>query len=341
MVSMRLKRTGFLLLVFSWVLLNLGCSYRVKNDQHKIYLKPKYGMDKFVVVQGYNIHYVETGEGQPILLIPGAFSTYRHWNRVIPYLSKHYKLLCMDYLGAGDSDKPKSGFRYTIEEQADLIVKMMEALHIPKIDILGVSYGGAIALNLVARYPERVGKIVSIEGNGINGNRHQKFSYGPMGDLLRFPLVGEILIGVIRSGLADRFVAKSVMGKVWRDLNEIELNEVMEIVSENNRTASRISWYHISRTLKTSRDFTEETKTVSTPILYLYGKNSDYHEMAKSNAIFLKTHLPDVEVVSFDDGIHDLQLQKPEEMANLILKFLAKPGANEQRALKPEPHISE
>jgi len=93
-------------------------------------------MDKFVVVQGYNIHYVETGEGQPILLIQGHLGTYRHWNRVIPYLSKHYKLLCMDYLGAGDSDKPKSGFRYTIEEQADLIVKMMEALHIPKIDIL-------------------------------------------------------------------------------------------------------------------------------------------------------------------------------------------------------------
>jgi pimeloyl-ACP methyl ester carboxylesterase len=324
MVNMRFKRTGFLLLVFSWVLLTIGCSYRAKNDQHKIYLKPKYGMDKFVMVQGYNVHYVEAGEGQPLLLIPGAFSTYRHWNRVIPYLSKHYKLLCMDYLGAGDSDKPKSGFRYTIEEQADLIVKMMEALHIPQIDILGVSYGGAIAFNLATRYPERVGRIVSVEGNGINGNKHQKISYGQLEGLLKFPVVGEIPIGIIRSGLADRFVAKSVMGKVWKDLNEIELNEVMEIISQSNRTASRIPWYHISRTLKTSRDFTEEAKTMSTPILYLYGKNSDYHEMAKSNAIFLKTHLPHVEVVLFDDGIHDLQLQKPEEMANLILKFLAK-----------------
>jgi len=324
MVNMRLKRTGFLLLMFSWVLLNIGCSYRIKNDQHKIYLKPKYGMDKFVVVQGYNVHYVEAGEGHPILLIPGAFSTYRHWNRVIPYLSKHYKLLCMDYLGAGDSDKPKSGFRYTIEEQADLIVKMMEALHIPQMDILGVSYGGAIALNLAARYPERVGKIVSIEGNGINGSKHLKISYGPMEDLLRFPVVGEIPIGVIRSGLADRFVAKSVMGKGWNDFSEAEMKEVMEIISQSNRTASRISWYHISRTLKTSRDFTEEAKTISTPILYLYGKNSDYHEMAKSNAIFLKTHLTDVEVVSFEDGIHDVQLQKPEDVARLILEFLAK-----------------
>jgi len=38
----------------------------------------------------------------------------------------------------------------------------------------------------------------------------------------------------------------------------------------------------------------------------------------------LKTHLTDVEVVSFEDGIHDMQLQKPEDVARLILEFLAK-----------------
>ena len=338
---MRLKNLGFSLLICSGLFLNSSCSYMVKNDQHKVYSKSKYGVDKFVVVEGYNIHYVEMGEGEPILLIPGAFSTYRHWNRMIPHLSKHFRVFCIDYLGAGDSDKPKSGFRYTIEEQADLIVKMIETLHLPQMDIVGVSYGGAIALNLAARYPERVGKIVSIEGNGINGNKHQKISYGPMGDLLRFPVVGELPIGVIRSGLTDRFVAKTVMGKAWKDLNEVELKEVMEIISQSNRTASRVSWYHISRTLKTSMDFTEEAKTVSTPILYFYGENSDYHEMAKSNSIFLKTHLTDVEVVSFEDGIHDLQLQKPEEMANFVLKFLARPGMNEQRAFNPEPQVLE
>jgi pimeloyl-ACP methyl ester carboxylesterase len=298
----------------------------VKNDRHQVYSKSKYGLDKFVVVEGYNIHYVETGEGQPILLIPGAFSTYRHWSRIIPYLSKKYKLLCMDYLGVGDSDKPEFRFGYTIEEQADLVVKMIGALQIPRVHILGVSYGGAIALNLAARYPERVDKIVSIEGNGINGNKHQKISYGPMADLLRFPWVGEIPIGVIRSGLADGFVAKSVMGKVWKDLSQIEMDAVKEILSQNNRTASRASWYHISRALKTSRDFTEKAKTVSAPILYLYGRNSDYHEMAKANAEFLKSHLPNVKIVWFNDGIHDLQLQKPEEVSAVVLEFLANSG---------------
>ncbi|HUL30556.1 MAG TPA: alpha/beta fold hydrolase, partial [Thermodesulfobacteriota bacterium] len=210
--NLSVKRAACILLMLCWVFLISGCSYMVKNDRHKIYSKPKYGVDKFVVVEGYNIHYVEAGEGDPIVLIPGAFSTYRHWNRVIPYLSKHYKLLCIDYLGVGDSDKPRSGFGYTIEEQADLIVKMTEALQIPKVQIIGVSYGGAIALNVAARYPEKVDKIISIEGNGI---KHQSIPYRPMKGLLGWPVVGEIAIGAIRLGLADRIVTKSVMGKAW------------------------------------------------------------------------------------------------------------------------------
>jgi pimeloyl-ACP methyl ester carboxylesterase len=291
----------------------------VKNDQHEVYSKPQYGEDKFVVVQGYNIHYVEAGEGEPVLLIPGAFSTYRHWNRLIPYLSKHYKLLCLDYLGVGDSDKPRSGFGYTIEEQADLIVKMTEALQISKVQIIGVSYGGAIALNLAARYPEKVNKIVSVEGNGI---KHQDIPYRPMKRLLGWPVIGELSIGVIRLGLADRLVAKSVMEKAWEQMTEAEKREVVEIIAQSNKTASRVSWHLISRTLGTSRDFSDQAKAIQTPVLYLYGGHSYYHGMAETNAEFLKTYLRSAKIVRLNDGVHDLELQKPEDVAALVLEFL-------------------
>jgi len=323
---MRLRRMGFILLMCSWEFLNTGCSYIVKNDQHRVYLKAKYGMDKFVVVRGYNLHYVEAGEGEPIFLIPGAFSTYRHWNRVIPYLSENYKLFGIDYLGVGDSDKPRSGFGYTIEEQADLLVEMVEKMGISRVHIVGVSYGGAIALNMAARYPERVDKIVCVEGNGI---KHQNLPYRPIENFLRWPMIGEIPVGLIRSGLADRFVSKSVIGKSWGQMSEAERKEIIEIVSQNNKMASRVSWHRISRTIETSKDFTDEAKTIQAPILYLYGGNSSYHEMAEMNAEFLKNHLPNVKTVWINDGIHDLELQKPEEVATLILKFLTKSQRND------------
>ncbi len=308
-----------MILIFPGLLFCMGCSYLVKNDQHRIYSKAKYGIDKFIIVQDHHIHYVESGEGEPIFLIPGAFSTYRDWNRTIPLLSKYYKLLAIDYLGVGDSDKPRSGFVYTIEEQADLIVKMMDALQISRAAIVGVSYGGGIALNLAARYPEKVKEIVCIEGNGVV--KHKKLLYRPMG-ILRVPVIGDVPIGVIRTGWIDQIIAKWVMGKSWPHLKDEERKEIIEIISQNNKTASRISWYRISRTMERSKDFSQEAKTIQAPILYLYGKSSRYRQMIEENIEFLKAHLADFKVICMEEGIHDLELQKPEEVANLILDFL-------------------
>jgi len=323
----RLRRMFFILLMLSGLLFSISCSYLVKNEQHRIYSKPKYGEDKFVIIQDYHIHYVESGEGEPLLLIPGAFSTYRDWDRIVPSLSKHYKVLAIDYLGVGDSDKPRVGFGYTIEEQANLIARMIEALQLPRVRLVGVSYGGGIALNLAARHQDKVQEIVCIEGNGVI--KHKKLPYRSLA-VLRLPVIGDIPIGMIRSGLIDWIIAKWVMGKAWPHMQEEEKKEITEIISQNNKSASRISWHHISRTLETSKDFSEEAKTIRVPVLYLYGKKSEYRGMVEKNIEFFKTHLPHVELVGIEDGIHDLQLQKPKEVAHLILEFLDKNGGKKQ-----------
>ncbi len=326
----RSKRLGCTLVLLSWLLLCAGCSYLVKNDRELVYSQAQYGMDKFAVVSGRHIHYVEAGEGEPVLLIPGAFSTYRDWNRMIPLLSKKYRLLAIDYLGVGDSDKPRSGAGYTIEAQADLVVNMMDILHIPQAAIVGVSYGGGIALNIAARYPDRVHKIVCIEGNGL---KNEKLPYRPMETILRWPGISDATIGVIRSGLIDELGVRLIMGNAWHEMSKEDKKEVFGIISQNNKTASRFSWYHISRSMKTSKDFTGEVKKVQLPILYLYGKQSGYLYMAETNAAFLKKHLSDVRVIYFEDGIHDLELQKPAEVADLIVGFLGE-------RKKDEPLIS-
>lgn len=332
----RFYRFTFVLLFSPWILLPPGCGYIAKNEKQEVYSKAKYGQDRFVVVRNRNIHYVEAGEGQPVLLIPGAWSTYRYWNRIIPLLSRHYRLLALDYLGAGDSDKPRSGFRYTVEEQADLIAGIIEALEISKPHIIGTSYGGSIALNIAARYPDRVGKIVSIEGNGM---KHKKVPYRPMGGLLKWPVFGEIPISVTRSGLLDKMIAKGLMGEAWRPLGDRDREEIVEIISQTNKTASRVPWYRISRTLVTSKDFAEEAKMIRVPILYLYGENSGYRGMAEANAEFLRTYLPFVAVFCFKNGIHNLELQKPEEVTKIILEFFDQnqtSSSTDNRGLSPQ-----
>ena len=89
----------------------------------RVFHKAKFGVDKFILVQTYKIHYVEAGAGEPVILIPGSYSTYRVWNRLMPLLAGDFRLLALDYVGVGDSDKPTKGFDYTIQEQTDIIAK--------------------------------------------------------------------------------------------------------------------------------------------------------------------------------------------------------------------------
>jgi pimeloyl-ACP methyl ester carboxylesterase len=103
----------------------------------------RYGEDRFAQVRGHRIHYVDVGPGPPVIMVSGSYSTYRTWNRLIPLLADRYRLLALDYLGTGDSDKPKRGFRYTVQEQADLIAELIQMLqtYLPQTRIVGLEGG--------------------------------------------------------------------------------------------------------------------------------------------------------------------------------------------------------
>jgi len=291
--------------------------------KHLFCPQPKYGKNKFATVGGHNVHYIEAGSGKPLLLIPGLLSTCRTWNRVIPFLFKEYMVIAIDYLGVGYSDKPLSGFSYTVQEQTDLVAKLIDKLRIRGADVMGVSYGGIIALNLTARYSNLARRIICIEGGAKT--KPTKVPWSPMIGILGRPVIGDGLIGIIRSGLLTRVLTKLIIGEAWRSMSIKDRREIVAIVAEESKTASRVPWYQLSQTLETSKEFPEEAKTIKNPVLYLYGENSIFRETAEANAMFLKSHLPNVTTKCIKDGIHDLQLQKPQEVANLVLEFLGGP----------------
>ncbi|RLC62502.1 MAG: alpha/beta hydrolase, partial [Chloroflexota bacterium] len=127
-------------------------------------MKAQFGTDHYATVKGYRIHYVETGEGHPLLLIPPSFATYRNWQRVAPGLAQHFRVLAVDYVGTGESDKPARGFGYSPQEQSDVIAGLLNVLGIEQTHLMGVSYGGTIVLDFAGRHPQRTGKVLAIEG---------------------------------------------------------------------------------------------------------------------------------------------------------------------------------
>lgn len=299
-----------------------SCAQVAQNGQSlRIPKAPaQYGTDRFTAVQTHHAHYVEVGEGPPVILIPGLFGTYRGFSRILPFLAPHYRLLALDNFGTGDSDMPGESFGYTVEEQADMIVRLMDELKIARATLVGVSYGGMISLNMAARYPDRVNSVVCIEGAVI---MPKPSPYGFMEQGLDTPILGDAIIGLIRSGLLNEMIARDVMGYAWPDMETADKEEVREIISHYTEAASRPTWLGLARALRISKDFDEEAKVIRAPVLYLSGEKSSFREMTETNIEYFRTHLPNVSLVSFLDGIHDLELQKPEETASLILDFLA------------------
>lgn len=184
--------------------------------------KTPFGADRYVNAAGFRLHYVEAGEGRPLVLVPPSFATCRNWQRVAPGLAEHYRVLALDYVGTGGSDKPARGFGYTPQEQSDVIAAFLDALRIERTHLMGVSYGGTIVLNFAGRYPERTGKVVAIEGfvnveMGLPGwSRLQSW-------VVSVPLIGDLFFAVVRLGLFNRRFARRIAGPWWEEMSEQEL----------------------------------------------------------------------------------------------------------------------
>jgi pimeloyl-ACP methyl ester carboxylesterase len=113
------------------------------------------------------LHYVDWGnhDKPPLLLIHGGRDHARNWDWVALDLRRDYHVIAPDLRGHGDSQWV-IGSSYSMVDYTLDVAQLLEALGLFPITIIGHSLGGAIALQYTGTYPERVKKVVAIEGLG-------------------------------------------------------------------------------------------------------------------------------------------------------------------------------
>src|SRR5262245_54461019 len=120
--------------------------------------EPKTG---YAPVNGLKMYYEIHGQGDPVVLLHGAFMTItNNWTEMIPQLSKNRQVIAVEMQGHGRTADINRDFSY--ENLADDIAALLDYLKIKQADALGYSMGGAVAMQLAIRHPERVRKVVSI-----------------------------------------------------------------------------------------------------------------------------------------------------------------------------------
>lgn len=109
------------------------------------------------------IHYRTEGEGPPLLLIHQAVISSLEYSRMIPILSKTHRVMAMDMLGCGGSDKPPRA--YQIGDYARSVASFLDSLGIKKASVVGHHTGACIGVELAVTYPETCGQADSIRSS--------------------------------------------------------------------------------------------------------------------------------------------------------------------------------
>lgn len=110
-----------------------------------------------------SLHYLEKGQGKPLILLHGNGEDNSYFVYQVAYFSRFYRVIAIDTRGHGQS--PRGTAPFSIQQFAEDLRGFLDQHDIPKAHILGFSDGGNIALTFALHYPERVDRLIL---NGAN-----------------------------------------------------------------------------------------------------------------------------------------------------------------------------
>lgn len=117
----------------------------------------------------FHTNYHDWGSGNPVLLIHGSgpgVSSWANWGRVLPRLSQSRRTLAIDMAGFGFTDRP-AGMVYNMDTWMQQAVDFLDAMQLEQVDLVGNSFGGALALALTICHPQRIRRLVLMGAMGV------------------------------------------------------------------------------------------------------------------------------------------------------------------------------
>ena len=121
---------------------------------------------QFMEVDGVRLHYLERGQGQPIVLLHGNGSMIQDFDisGLVDLAAEHYRVIVFDRPGYGYSARPRGGKPWMPRAQADLLHKALQRLHVERPVVVGHSWGTLVAVAMALDYPAYVQSLVLLSG---------------------------------------------------------------------------------------------------------------------------------------------------------------------------------
>ena len=256
----------------------------------------------FADVNGTRLYYEIAGSGHPLVLIHGNTLDTRMWDDQFDVFAQHYQVLRYDARGFGKSAAPTTE-PYT---HPDDLKSLMTHLGIDHAHIIGLSMGGAIAVNFALTYPASTATLTAVDA-GLSGYQWQ-----------------EELASVTVKAIAKRDGIEAAK-TFW--LN----SDLFAPAAEHSAVASRLKqivdnypgWHFINADPASAPETPaiDRLHTLTLPTLVILGERDipDFHHIAD----ILEVRIPGAKKVVMPGVGHMSNMEDPERFNEIVLEFLA------------------
>jgi 2-hydroxymuconate-semialdehyde hydrolase len=118
----------------------------------------------------FKTNYHDVGTGYPAVFLHGSgpgVTAWANWNKLFPLLKDNFRIIAPDLAGFGFTER-RDGDVYNMNNWVRQTIDLFDALKLEKANLVGNSFGGALALSLAIKYPERVNKLVLMGSMGVS-----------------------------------------------------------------------------------------------------------------------------------------------------------------------------
>ena len=278
---------------------------------------------KKIQVEDIEIAYKMLGKGDPILLFNGASDGMDAWDQSFPrILSSNHTVIAFDSRGLGNTT---SGSKpYTYQQLANDSAGLLDALKIPKADVMGYSLGSYIAQQLAIMYPDKVNSLVLV-GSSCGGKDHTP---KPLEFLkLQSEIVNKSLNNVSISQEEMKGLVSASLGSGWIRLHPESLENIptLQQAKPGLSPDAMNNQYNVGKHWEDNPNWSgacDELAKTARPTLAITGADDNNYQ-PHVNSLKIVEKIPGAWLVQIKDAGHAVMDQYPEEIGKIVNTFLS------------------
>ncbi len=265
---------------------------------------------KTVLIGGHRIAYREMGEGRPSILVHGWTGSGYDWRRAMPLLAKGRRIVALDQLGHGRSDKPR--IDYKIQTMTGILDGLAKALAMDRFHLVGNSMGGQISAAYALEKPEKIETLTLVDSAGVHEGAPRVFKLG------RYQRAAYGIFSLLPLWAYNIHYRKN---GPYYDSSFLTRKDVREHYhSFGNRAGAWAASSCLRRIIYSGRaQLDGKLSDVKAPTLIVWGRKDPLLPFRMSE-VFLRD-VPDARREVIEDCGHCPQEEKPAEFARALLSF--------------------